>query len=299
MKHILFILLAALAVNLVSWRPVVKVNGTGQSKRSDSVLFYEQWKGIAAPIIAGTPTHFKNYADADLAPHQFQIVTVQATDSGTTTALQITCAPGDTTNPYSDRAEILVPIDSSGEELNIDKSWEGDSLFISFAIRLNRYWTFPVTQDTTHNTIMQLHMPTGDSAFTYISKPAIALNAFDFYMLKLHACEDKVENENFELSYPLINPACKRGQWTYFIIAIKFATSTTGFVKIYQKDQTVHYYTPVLSVENVCTLPYKVVDEDTIVPAMKWHTGQYRPKNETITNIDAITDFKFKVLKHW
>jgi hypothetical protein len=115
--------------------------------------------------------------------------------------------------------------------------------------------------------------------------PSIALLAHDTYSVHLFGGDLSVVPTPKVINYPFSDGTIRYGQWTDFMLMVKYAADNTGRIAVWRRDQAQSAFTKVLDVANVATLQYDSIKGFGPDAGHYWKQGLYRGASHGITNI--------------
>ena len=98
-----------------------------------------------------------------------------------------------------------------------------------------------------------------------------------------------------KLTYNLSDGTLNKGKWIDFIITIKYAKNTTGYVAIDRRNEGQTAYTRVLTLNNISTLQYSPVVNGGVPGNQYVKTGLYR-NNQKFTSILYLDGFTMSTI---
>ena len=202
-------------------------------------------------------------------------------------SLRIELRPGDDSRKGpSERAEIVGMNDASGNEILINE--KSGTYYLAFSVRLAPNWKSPLASDTPsdakHGIFLQLHKV--DSLAT--TGPAFSFQVFDSFFIRTNT--GNIHNP-IRTDYQLLNKRLNKGSWIDFVLKIKLATDSSGEIMLWRRDQGKNSFALILSLKKLATLLYDSTSAGKKMIPFKWHTGYYRDKGSTVTNILWLDGF--------
>jgi chitodextrinase len=182
-----------------------------------------------------------------------------------------------------ERAEVVQMHNSSGGIQ--DENENSGTVRYSFSVRFDTSWRSMVGDNNgAWGIFLQLH-----GADSLGTNPAFAFDASDVIRFSLRGGNLSQNNGD---DYDLSNNSLNKGKWIDFIMTIKYAKDTTGFVTIERRDEGQTNYTTVLNIPNVATLQY--ANGQGVLPHYMKH-GLYR-NHENFTSILDVDGFTREVV---
>jgi hypothetical protein len=190
-------------------------------------------------------------------------------------ALRVEVRQGDKVGGWSgERAEVANMLDGSGAPI---QEVPGDALrYYAFGMRPDVGWRPPILDENGYvwGIMLQLHGPDDLGV-----PPAFALYAEDHFGVALNGGNIDVERNVVRHRLPArLIP----GQWTLFIIAVRWANDNRGFVTVWQSDSASRDFAELLNVRDIATLQYS---GDEPVRPHYWKFGYYRSGSPFVSRL--------------
>lgn len=176
----------------------------------------------------------------------------------------------------TERAEVLAMQDSAGKQMHESEGSGTQYYAISYKFPADWAGTEIAGDGTSWSIVFQLH---GPDKLGY--SPAFALNAAKTTNAGLQKYSVATNGGDRQTgccgpSYDFSDGGLiSLGQWTDFIIMMSFASTPTGHITIWRRDEGQAGFAQVVDVGNVATLQYNS-QIDSTVGAHYWKQGLYR-----------------------
>ena len=176
----------------------------------------------------------------------------------------------------TERAEVLAMQDSAGKQMHESEGSGTQYYAISYKFPADWAATDIAGDGTSWSIVFQLH---GPDKLGY--SPAFALNAAKTTNAGLQKYSVATNGGDRQTgccgpSYDFSDGGLiSLGQWTDFIIMMSFASTPTGHITIWRRDEGQAGFAQVVDVGNVATLQYNS-QIDSTVGAHYWKQGLYR-----------------------
>jgi hypothetical protein len=176
----------------------------------------------------------------------------------------------------TERAEVLAMQDSAGKQMHESEGSGTQYYAISYKFPADWAGTEIAGDGTSWSIVFQLH---GSDKLGY--SPAFALNAAKTTNAGLQKYSVATNGGDRQTgccgpSYDFSDGGLiSLGQWTDFIIMMSFASTPTGHITIWRRDEGQAGFAQVVDVGNVATLQYNS-QIDSTVGAHYWKQGLYR-----------------------
>ncbi len=185
---------------------------------------------------------------------------------------------GPATDSNSQRSEVVDMTTATGGLIRENES-SGTQQY-SFSVKFDASWQtiVPLDNNGAWGIFFQLHPDD-----RLLSNPAIELGATDQIRLGART-GDIVTNRG--RGYDLSNDggSLNKGHWIDFILTVKYAKDSTGFIKVQRRDEGQTSYREVLNLQNMPTLQYSSNLFDSAVLDHYWKHGLYR-SHSNLTSI--------------
>jgi len=192
-----------------------------------------------------------------------------------------------------ERAEVADMTTLTGEEIN--ETEESGTQYYAFSVMFEEDWLNPQpSDDGLWSHFFQLHGPDVLNASAAFAIDTVSSNDGTGISVNLNTGDLDDENNPFRYkSFDLSDNALNRGEWIDFIIKIKFASTHSGSVKVWRRNQGSHSFAMVLDTKDtypngVPTLQYRSSYQGGAVLDHYWKHGIYHPRQNMETGKTSI-----------